>query len=63
MQILADENVDYSIFQQLLDDGFEIKHIKDLAPGIDDEKILKMAQDNQSIILQKIRILENWCFV
>ena len=49
MDILADENVDYGIFQQIKRDGFNIEHIKDISAGIDDEEVLAIANDNKAI--------------
>ena len=51
MDILADENVDFCIFERIKEDGFQIEHIKSVSPGIDDEMVLNLANENQAILL------------
>lgn len=50
-KFLADVSVDFRIVKSLRNDGFEVQAIVELRPSIDDDEVLKMAIDLESILL------------
>ena len=63
MNLLADEGVDKSIVDKLRQDGHEVAYIAEMSPGIDDDTILRQANDNGALPLRLTKILANWSFV
>ena len=51
MNLLADEGVDGPIVNRLRQDGHEVAYIAEMSPGIDDDTILRQANDNVSLLL------------
>ena len=51
MELLEDENVDLRVYAKLKEAGYAIDHIMNIAPGVDDETVLKIANDNKAILL------------
>ena len=48
---IADENVDAPIVKRLRGDGHDVVSVAELAPGIDDDQVLQLANDQQRILL------------
>jgi predicted nuclease of predicted toxin-antitoxin system len=51
MQILADENIPGSVVQRLRDTGHDVLWIRDTSPGIADDEIMRIAVEEQRIII------------
>ena len=51
MNLLADEGVDKPIVDRLRQDGHEVAYIAEMSPGIDDDTILRQANDNGALLL------------
>jgi len=51
MCILADENVDRPIVEELRNKGFEVKYILEISPGTENGEVLEMAQQEEAILL------------
>ncbi|MEO6638906.1 MAG: DUF5615 family PIN-like protein, partial [Ginsengibacter sp.] len=51
MNLLADEGVDKPIVDLLRNSGFDVVYILETNPGVDDEFILAMANDDNRILL------------
>ena len=51
MNLLADESVDGQIVERLRKDGHTVKYIAEMAPGIDDEAVLDLANGEGAILL------------
>lgn len=50
MELLADEGVDRQIVERLREDGHRVSYVAEMEPGIADEQVLKMA-NNESLVL------------
>ncbi len=51
MKFLADENIDRQIVDALRGEGYDVIYIPETSPGIDDDKVLKLANDNTAILI------------
>jgi predicted nuclease of predicted toxin-antitoxin system len=51
MNLLADEGVDRPIVERLRQDGHEVVYIAEMSPGIDDDTILRQANDSNALLL------------
>jgi len=51
MNLLADEGVDKPIVDKLRQDGHEVAYIAEMSPGIDDDTILRQANDSGALLL------------
>lgn len=51
MNLLADESVDRPIVDRLRQDGHTVLSIADLDPGIDDNAVLRLADQNSALLL------------
>ncbi len=51
MNLLADEGVDKLIVDRLRQDGHEVAYVAEMSPGIDDDTILRQANDNGALLL------------
>ena len=51
MNLLADESVDAPIVERLRRDGHAVVFIAELAPGISDDEVLRMANDASAVLL------------
>ncbi len=51
MRILADENVDRYIVEQLRAEGFEVKYVLEISPGLKNGEVLEMAIKEEAILL------------
>ena len=51
MNLLADEGVDKPIVDRLRQDGHEVAYIAEMSPGIDDDTILRQANENGALLL------------
>lgn len=51
MIIIADESVDYAIIQALREIDFKVYSISEQSPGIDDDKVLDIADKHKGILL------------
>jgi hypothetical protein len=45
VKILADENIDLPIIDQLRKDGHNVLFIKEMQPGMPDEKVISIAKE------------------
>jgi predicted nuclease of predicted toxin-antitoxin system len=48
---VADEHIDSVIVRRLRDDGHDVVWIAELSPGVDDERVLAIAEQQQRILL------------
>lgn len=48
---IADENVDAPIVARLRADGLDVVAVSELSPGIDDDRVLQLANDQQRILI------------
>jgi predicted nuclease of predicted toxin-antitoxin system len=53
VNFLADECCDALFVQGLRNDGHDVRYVKELAPGADDNAVLQMALDEQRILLSE----------
>ncbi len=51
MKVLADENVDWPIVEQLRKNGHTVLYVAEAAPGTADEAVFKLANQEQAILL------------
>lgn len=51
MNLLADESVDRPIVNRLRQDGHTVLSIADMDPGIDDNAVLRLADQNSALLL------------
>ena len=51
MNFLADENVDRPIVDLIRTDGHSVLSVVEMAPGISDDTVLQLANDNQAMLL------------
>ena len=51
MNLLADESVDRPIVEQLRRDGHHVVFIAEVASGVDDDTVLKMANEESALLL------------
>ncbi len=51
MKIVADENVDDPIIEQLRGDGHQVWYVAEMEPGISDNIVLDLANREQAILL------------
>lgn len=51
MNLLADESVDRPIVDRLRQDGHTVLSIADMDPGIDDNAVLRLADQNSALLL------------
>jgi predicted nuclease of predicted toxin-antitoxin system len=51
MNLLADESVDRPIVVKLRADGHTVDYIAELAPSIDDDEVLRLANDRNALLL------------
>ncbi|MFH1562285.1 MAG: DUF5615 family PIN-like protein [Nitrospirota bacterium] len=51
MNLLADESVDKPIVVRLRQDGYDVKSITEMSPGIIDDVVLQRANEQQSLLL------------
>ena len=60
--ILADENIHGFIITRLRDAGFEVVSVKEVASGIEDEKVIQMALKNNWLLLTQDKDFGEWVF-
>jgi predicted nuclease of predicted toxin-antitoxin system len=51
MKIVADESVDYAIIKNLRSSGFEVIAIIEISPGISDDEVLKIANNEKAFLI------------
>jgi len=51
MILLADENVDQTIVDQLRVDGHEVLSVAEIEPSIPDDAVLSLASDRQCLLI------------
>lgn len=51
MKLVADESVDFPIVVALRADGHDVVAVVELAPGINDEKVLELANQRKALLL------------
>ena len=51
MKLVADESVDFPIIEALRTAGHDVLAVVELAPGINDETVLEMANRGQALLL------------
>jgi len=51
MTFLADESVDNIVVRCLRDAGYVVNYVAELDPGIDDNAVLELARQSQSILI------------
>jgi len=60
--ILADENVHGYIIRTLRDAGIEVISIRELTPGITDDKVIQVALNNNWLLLTQDKDFGEWVF-
>lgn len=60
--ILADENIHSFIITTLRDAGFEVVSVREVASGIEDEKVIQMALENNWLLLTQDKDFGEWVF-
>ena len=50
-RFIADESVDFRIVKSLRGEGYEVKAIVEINPGITDDEVLQIANELESILL------------
>ena len=48
MNLVADESVDQAIVNRLRDDGHQVWYVADMKPGLNDEMVLQLANQQQA---------------
>lgn len=51
MKFLADENVDSAIVERLRKDGHSVLYVLEVSPGISDDEVLKLANQEKALLL------------
>ncbi len=51
MKFLADESLDRQIVDRLRQEGHAVRYVAELEPGISDDIVLKMANEEESLLL------------
>jgi len=51
MNFLADEGVDFPVVHRLRSDGHEVLYVAEMDPGIDDERVLTIANERNALLL------------
>ena len=51
MRLLVDEGVDSPIVARLKDDGHQVTYVAEMAPGIPDEEVLDLANQQQAVLI------------
>ena len=51
MKLVADESVDFPIIEALRTAGHDVLAVIELAPGINDETVLELANQRQALLL------------
>jgi len=51
MRLLADENIEAEIILALRHDGFDVTSVREISPGIDDESVLKLANEVEAVLI------------
>ena len=51
MNLVADENVDAAIVSALRDSGHLVTYVREMAPEIDDERVLRLADSQGALLL------------
>lgn len=51
MKFLGDENLDWQIVERLRLDGHEVLYVVEMQPGIPDDKVLNLANNESAILL------------
>ncbi|MFH0765630.1 MAG: DUF5615 family PIN-like protein [Calditrichota bacterium] len=51
MNLLADENIDQPIVDELRKEGHDVVYVLEMAPGISDDEVIALTQDEQRLLL------------
>lgn len=51
MKFVADESLDFQIVKRLRQDGWDVSYIAEMAPGISDNEVLNLANNNTALLL------------
>lgn len=51
MNLLADESVDRQIVERLRDDGYLVRYVAEMEPGISDDTVLDLANQENALLL------------
>ncbi|ADT84889.1 DUF5615 family PIN-like protein [Thermococcus barophilus] len=51
MKFLADENIPLKVVKKLREEGFDIISITELNPGISDEKVAEISQNEDRVLV------------
>ncbi len=51
MNLLADESIDRQIVDRIRQDGYDIKYIAEMEPGISDDNVLDISNQEERILL------------
>ncbi|MBC7795831.1 MAG: DUF5615 family PIN-like protein [Pyrinomonadaceae bacterium] len=51
MKFLADENIEREFVETLRSENFDVLYVKEIQFGIADDEVLRLANDNEAIIL------------
>ncbi|MEW6686205.1 MAG: DUF5615 family PIN-like protein [Candidatus Edwardsbacteria bacterium] len=62
LKILADENVDYRIINELVDRGFEVISVLKNYKGASDKEVLELARKENTLLLTEDSDFGEWIF-
>ena len=62
MKLVADEDVDRHIVEQLRNEGYEVVYVAELARSISDDEVLELANNENALLVTADKILGSWCF-
>jgi len=48
---IADENIDAQIVEKLRENGYTVLYIRELDPGISDDEVLNLANQNSAVLI------------
>lgn len=60
---VADENIDSAIVRRLRDDDHDVVWIAESEPGITDDRVLAIAEEQTRVLITGDTDLESSCFV
>lgn len=61
-KIIADENIDHKIIQNLIDKNYHVISVFESLRGISDKEILEIAEKKQAIILTEDKDFGEWVY-
>lgn len=60
--VLADEGLNGNIVRELRESGFKVDWILEVEPGMDDERIIELAKEQQRVLITEDKDFGEWVF-